>query len=428
MFDLIASVLSWFYDLVPSFGLSIVMLTLVVMVIVTPLTLKGTRSMIKMQHLQPEMKKIQTRHKGDREAMNREMMAFYQANNINPMGGCLPLLIQAPVFMVLYNVLRGMTRRLSDLGDGAGWVAGRLGGGEAGVLTGAGDAPQVFYPAYVDEGSNLFRDLALETEMLFLGVDLSRTASRALSEGIGAALPYFFLLLVVFVSSWYQQRQIRGRNPDATINPQQQMIMKVMPFFLPVISFSLDAALVLYFVVSNLYRIGQQAYITRTLYGPGGEQPAVVIPERAEAAKDGKNKGSGKNKGGASSGSGSTGNRPKGGSGSKASGQAAGQGSSGSTKAGRTTAGANSNRSQKIDEEAPDQGGSGTRSSKGSRNRKAAKPSSPAKKKVGRRGRRKASDEPATSEKRPPAGRSSGGRTTPPGTAGTRSSKKKRRK
>ena len=115
MFDLIAAVLSWFYGLVPSYGFAIIMLTLVVMVIVTPLTLKGTRSMIKMQHLQPEMKKIQTRYKGDREAMNKEMMAFYQANNINPMGGCLPLLIQAPVFMVLYNVLRGMTRRLSDI-------------------------------------------------------------------------------------------------------------------------------------------------------------------------------------------------------------------------------------------------------------------------------------------------------------------------
>ena len=102
MFDLIAAVLSWFYGLVPSYGFAIIMLTLVVMVIVTPLTLKGTRSMIKMQHLQPEMKKIQTRYKGDREAMNKEMMAFYQANNINPMGGCLPLLIQAPVFMVLY--------------------------------------------------------------------------------------------------------------------------------------------------------------------------------------------------------------------------------------------------------------------------------------------------------------------------------------
>ena len=61
--------------------------------------------------------------------------------------------------------------------------------------------------------------------------------------------------------------------------------MKVMPFFLPVISFSLDAALVMYFVVSNLYRIAQQAYITRTLYGPGREQAAVIVPSKAEPLK-----------------------------------------------------------------------------------------------------------------------------------------------
>ena len=190
MFDLIAAVLSWFYGLVPSYGLAIVLLTLVVMLIVTPLTLKGTRSMIKMQHLQPEMKKIQTRYKGDREVMNKEMMAFYQANNINPMGGCLPMLVQAPVFMVLYNVLRGMTRRLSDIGDSAGWVAGRLADGSNAVLTGASNDPQAFYPAYVDSSSDLFIDLSGETEMLFLGFDLSRSAGTALSQGLTSALPY----------------------------------------------------------------------------------------------------------------------------------------------------------------------------------------------------------------------------------------------
>ena len=174
MFNVIAAVLAWFYALVPSFGLAIILLTFVVMIVVTPLTLKGTRSMIKMQHLQPEMKKIQTRYKGDRDAMNKEMMAFYQANGINPMGGCLPLFVQAPVFMVLYQVLRGMTRRLSDVGADIGWVAGRLGVAES--LSGVPTNQQAFYPAYVDPGSELFADLTAETEMLFLGFDLSRSA------------------------------------------------------------------------------------------------------------------------------------------------------------------------------------------------------------------------------------------------------------
>ncbi len=408
MFDVIAAVLAWFYGLVPSFGLSIILLTFVVMVVVTPLTLKGTRSMIKMQHLQPEMKKIQTRYKGDRDAMNKEMMAFYQANGINPMGGCLPLFVQAPVFMVLYQVLRGMTRRLSDVGADIGWVAGRLGAAES--LSGVPANQQAFYPAYVDPGSELFADLTAETEMLFLGFDLSRSAGAALSQGILAAFPYLILILLVFASAWIQQRQIRGRNPDATVNPQQQMLMKVMPFFLPVISFNLDAALVLYFVISNLYRIAQQAYITRTLYGPGGDSELVVVlPEKST-------------------------NSEKGSAGGKASGKASKSAvkppkaspSSSVVRKGRTMAGANRNDSQNSEDSSPVGGGSAGSPGFG-RKPKGPKPDAK-KKKAGRRLRGKAAGEPTKIDKRPPGARAGGGRTTPPGTAGAHGAKKKRRK
>ena len=75
------------------------------------------------------------------------------------------------------------------------------------------------------------------------------------------------LIAIVAVSGFVQQRQIQGRNPSAQTNSQQQMIMKIMPFFLPVISFGLPAGLVIYFVVSNLYRIGQQAFISKSIYG-----------------------------------------------------------------------------------------------------------------------------------------------------------------
>ena len=95
---------------------AIILLTLLVMVVLTPLTLKGTRSMMMMQQLQPEMKKLQARYKDDRQKLNEEMLKFYKENNINPLGGCLPLLIQMPVFLILYQVLRGLTRRVSDLG------------------------------------------------------------------------------------------------------------------------------------------------------------------------------------------------------------------------------------------------------------------------------------------------------------------------
>src|SRR5436305_9205879 len=108
-----ANLLAFFYNFWPSYGGAIALLTLTVMVVLTPLTLKGTRSMMVLQSLQPEMKKIQAQYKDDRQKLNEEMLRFYRENNINPLGGCLPLLIQLPVFLILYRVLRGLT----ELGD-----------------------------------------------------------------------------------------------------------------------------------------------------------------------------------------------------------------------------------------------------------------------------------------------------------------------
>ena len=278
MFDLLANLLSWFYDFWPSYGMSITLLTILIMLILTPLTLKQTRSMIKIQHVQPELKKIQNKYKNDKERMNKEVMAFYTANNVNPLSGCLPLFVQAPVFLVLYNVIRGLTRRLSNIGEHAGWVVGRL-NQEISVPP---NRLEVFYPDYIDQQSALFNDLSQEKEMVSWGVDLARSASDALSDGFVTSLPYFVLILLVFVSSWYQQKQIRGRNQQAAISPQQQMIFKVMPFFLPVISFSFDAALVVYFVISNLYRIVQQGYITRKFYGENATKESVVVSAPSE--------------------------------------------------------------------------------------------------------------------------------------------------
>ena len=104
-----AQALSFFYNLVPNYAIAIAMLTLAVMIVLTPLTLKGTRSMMIMQALQPEMKKLQAQYKDDRQKLNEELLKFYKENNINPLGGCLPLLIQLPVFLILYRVIAGLT-------------------------------------------------------------------------------------------------------------------------------------------------------------------------------------------------------------------------------------------------------------------------------------------------------------------------------
>jgi len=250
MFDLFATALAWLYDLWPSYGGAIALLTVAVMLLVTPLTLKGTRSMLELQAHQPELRRIQTQYRDDRQKMNEELMKFYAEHKINPLGGCLPLLVQLPVFIVLYNVIRGLTRR-TDLLDA--------------VLAGDVRLAGAFDPKYLDRSSKLYQDLHGSREMVSWGIDLSRSAVQAMSDGFGSALPYVLLILAATAASYYQQAQIQ-RRATGPANPQMQMITRIMPLFITFISLTLPAALVVYFVVSGCYRIGQQGLISRHIY------------------------------------------------------------------------------------------------------------------------------------------------------------------
>ena len=272
LFDGLAWLLAVYYTLGESYGIAIMLFTLTVMLVLTPLTFYTTRSMLRMQTLQPEVKKIQAQYKGDRQRMNEEMMRLYQANNVNPLGSCLPILAQLPVFFVLFQLIRGLTRRVSDLGSYVGW---RLPFGENAVPNPNFDQ-RTFNPEYLAADSQLRVALEESTEMNFLGTDLSVSLLDAFRDSFSTALPFLLLIVLIGVTSYVQQRQIAGRrDPDTPINPQQQMIMKVMPWFLPIISISFPAGLNLYFVSSNIVRVGQQAVITRRIYKPHRERQAL---------------------------------------------------------------------------------------------------------------------------------------------------------
>jgi YidC/Oxa1 family membrane protein insertase len=246
----LATVLAWFYDLTHSYGLSIILLTLAVRLLVTPLTIKGTRSMMAMQAFQPEIKRLQAEFKGDRQRLNEEMLKFYKENNINPMGSCLPLLIQLPVFFVLYHVIRGLTHKGAD---------------------------GLFDPKYVGDDTALHTSLSKVDKMLFLGVDLARSAADMLRDSFVQALPYLAIIAVVTATSYIQQKQVAGRNPAAMSNPMQKNLMRVMPLMFAFFSFSFPAALGIYFVTSNLWQVAQQWYISRHLYGiRKGQRPEPV--------------------------------------------------------------------------------------------------------------------------------------------------------
>ena len=273
LFDGLAWLLAIYYTLGHSYGNAIMLFTLTVMLILTPLTFYTTRSMLRMQTLHPEIKKIQRQYQGDRQRINEEMMRLYQANNVNPLGSCLPILAQLPIFFVVFRLIRGLTRRVSELGAHVGW---RVPFGENAVPT--PDFPErTFNPEYLAAGSDLRVALESSTEMNFWGMDLSASLIDAFRDSFLSALPFLLLIVLIGVTSYFQQRQIAGRrDPDAPINPQQQMMMKFIPWFLPIFSIGFPAGLNLYFVSSNIIRVGQQAVITRRIYRPHQERQALV--------------------------------------------------------------------------------------------------------------------------------------------------------
>jgi YidC/Oxa1 family membrane protein insertase len=290
-FDLVGSILNFFYTLIPNYGIAIMLLTVLVMVLITPLTVKSTKSMLQMQRLQPEMKRLQTKYKDDREKLNEELMKFYRENQINPLGGCLPILAQMPVFIIMYQLLRGLTNRVGGTGSGVGQLAGEF--QRSLQLTPWIYEDQNFRPLHLNPGTELYEALSNTNDMNFLGMDLALSASQALKASLVIALPYFFLLLVMLVTGVYQNRQLQARNKSAATNPQQQMIMKIMPFFLPIFSFGFPAGLALYWCTQNFCRIGTNAYITRSVYGSDDDRGSTGAPAKQAGKQVGKGAGDG---------------------------------------------------------------------------------------------------------------------------------------
>src|SRR3954464_11149336 len=120
LIDACQAVLEFWHDLLGDFegswGWAIILLTFTVRLFILPLTFKGVKSMQRMQLLQPEIKRIQERYKGDRQRMNQEVMAFYQKEKVNPLGSCLPLALHIPFFIALFSLLRSTSFKM-DISD-----------------------------------------------------------------------------------------------------------------------------------------------------------------------------------------------------------------------------------------------------------------------------------------------------------------------
>jgi len=191
---------------------------------------------------------LQQKYKNDRQKLNEEMMKFYKENQINPLAGCLPLLLQMPLFIVLYQVIHGLTHQ--SHGHPA--------------------------PKYINHDSDLYRALVhAGGKMISWGIDLAQSASKVHGSKV---IPYYILVALVVLTGWYQQRQMTARNPQAAQNPQAQMMGKVFPIVFGFISLNIAAGVVVYFIVSNLWQIGQQAIVFRG-QGPGDTPGKMAKPQ-----------------------------------------------------------------------------------------------------------------------------------------------------
>jgi YidC/Oxa1 family membrane protein insertase len=261
LFELFGLILAGIYAVIPNYAVAIFGLTVVIMLALTPVTVKSTKSMLAMQRLQPEMKKLQAKYKGqeNREQLNAEMMKLYKENGTSPFGACLPSLLQMPFLIVLYSLIRGLS---------------------FGTLNKAGEVIKAT-PRYIPKGSQIYRNLVQNKGQMhsWFGMDLS--SAPFTHHGANQALltiPYLVLIGMAVFLQYYQMKQMNSRNPQAAAaNPQMQQMQKFFPIIFGVIYLRVPAGATIYMVVSSAMRIGTQEIMFRT---------GMVTPVGASAERE----------------------------------------------------------------------------------------------------------------------------------------------
>ena len=247
------------YAITNSWGLAIILLTILVRIAMHPLTQKQMVSMQRMQKLQPRLKVLQEKYGDDKEALNRETMALYREEKINPAAGCLPLLIQLPIFILLYRVLFN-----SDFA-GVTFLTVHLDGS---VLTTVADALNL-----VDEAGVAIPREQLGVVMVFFS---ALTNLSLLFSNIGMWLPNTLLLLIIAFLTWYQQ------HISSSGNPQMAMMSWFMPLFLTFICISLQGGVLLYWGVSSLMGVMHQLRVMKKTSAEMLQKPVLLQEKPAK--------------------------------------------------------------------------------------------------------------------------------------------------
>ncbi len=211
-------------DLDGSWGIAIILMTFTVRLAILPLTFKGVKSMQRLQTLQPAIKQIQERYKDDKQRMNQEVMAFYQREKVNPLGSCFPLLLQIPFFISLFYLLRSPEFK-ADIADNPGFLA-------------------------ID---NLAEKV---TDPVLLGV-----------------------LIVLYVGTQLAASAVTALSAD----PIQRRIMFALPFVFVIFIVNFEAGLILYWITTNVWTIGQQLLVKKLYPKPEPLDPRDAVPEQKPA-------------------------------------------------------------------------------------------------------------------------------------------------
>jgi len=289
VFQVAAYLISFFYELTHNYALAIASVAVVIMLLLLPLTLKSTKSMLEMQRIQPEMRRLQQQYRGDRQKLNEEMMQLYKEHKVNPMASCLPLVAQMPIFFIMFRVLHKLTETVTcptTIGSDAPQVC------LDAVAHGHQVAGQeIFNPSYISHTSDLYLSLLGKNQMLAFGLDLAARPIEVIRDSFSEGLIY--ALLVIFLGTLYfiQQRMIASRTPATGMSPGQQKLMQYLPVGFAFFQLFFPVGLVIYYITQTLVRIGQQTYITRRFYrgehSLGRQAQAAGAKAREMAKEDG---------------------------------------------------------------------------------------------------------------------------------------------
>jgi YidC/Oxa1 family membrane protein insertase len=228
----VLSLLNLFYGYTRDYGVAIIALTAAMRIILIPLTIKQTKSMQEMQAIQPKLKALQEKYKKDKEKLQEETLKFYQENKVNPFGGCLPLLLQMPIFIALFRVLGTPPAKQAAPWSLINYIA----------------ALPVSVQAAAKRFLFIIPDITKSPQSLFAG--------KAFGPALLGALPYLILVALFGISVWLPQYML-------TKDPQQRKVGTYMAIFMLYIGWVSPAGVLLYWVTSSAWQIAQQWLIMR---------------------------------------------------------------------------------------------------------------------------------------------------------------------